>query len=288
VNNRFSHFVAIDWSGAKGVRQNGIAVALCQPGMVAPALVRPGHCWSRQEVLEWLLGELPTDSLVGFDLSPGLPFGDCGAFFPEWDETPSTAKSLWQLIDELAQADPHLAVTSAIRHSELRRHFRHGKGDCGDLFVPGAGRMRLTELRQKAHQLTPSSCFNLVGAAQVGKSSLTGMRLLHRLGGAIPVWPFDPLSNSGSVVVEIYTSLAARAAGLPPGRSKMLSGDALDTALGQLGIAGHGRLDHYTDHATDAILTSAWLRKVAGDTELWNPPGLEQVAKTEGWTFGVR
>ena len=30
----------------------------------------------------------------------------------------------------------------------------------------------------------PYSNFNLVGAAQVGKSSLSGMRMLHRLGAA--------------------------------------------------------------------------------------------------------
>jgi hypothetical protein len=288
VKERFQHFVAIDWSGAKGPRQTGIAVALCQPGAAAPTLIRPGQRWSRQDVLGWLLTELPQDALVGFDLSPGLPFADCGAFFPQWAASPANAKALWQTIDDLAAEDPHLSVTSVVRHSELRRHFRHGQGDCGDLFPPGAGRMRLTERRQKAHQLTPSSCFNLVGAAQVGKSSLTGMRLLHRLGGAIPVWPFDPLPAAGSVVVEIYTSLAARAAGIPPGRSKMLSGEALDAALSQLGVAGHGALDRYTDHATDAILTSAWLRSVADQVDLWSPPGLEQVAQTEGWTFGVR
>jgi hypothetical protein len=288
VTDRFEHFVAIDWSGAKGPRQNGIAIALCQPGKVAPRLVRPGHRWSRQDVLDWLLTDLPNATLVGFDLSPGLPFADCEAFFPEWAESPGTAKALWRTIDEIAAEDPHLSVTSVVRHPELRRHFRHGQGDCGDLFEPGPGRMRETEKRQRKHDLTPSSCFNLVGAAQVGKSSLTGMRLLHRLGGAIPVWPFDPLPKAGSVVVEIYTSLAARAAGIPPGRSKMLSGVALDAALARLGVASHGALDRYTDHATDAILTSAWLRQAANDPDLWSPPGLEPVARTEGWTFGVR
>ena len=49
----------------------------------------------------------------------------------------------------------------------------------------------------------PYSNFNLVGAAQVGKSSLTGMRVLHALGGAVRVWPVDPLPESGSVVVGV-------------------------------------------------------------------------------------
>jgi hypothetical protein len=285
--NRFSRFVAIDWSGAKGARQKGIAIACCDEGQDAPALVRPGHRWSREDVLGWLLSELPDNALVGFDLSPGLPFVDAQAYFPGWDRSPANAYELWRLVDEIAETDLGLAATSFVMHPEASRHFRHSKDWCGDLFRPGAGRMRLTEERQRAHQLTPSSCFNLVGAAQVGKSSLTGMRLFHRLSGALPIWPFDPLPERGTVIVEIYTSLAARAAGIPPGRSKMLSREELDAALGKLGVDRHAQLDAYTDHATDAILSAAWLRNVANEPDLWTPPGLDRVASTEGWTFGV-
>lgn len=284
---RFRHFVAIDWSGAKGARQKGIALAICSNDEAPPELIRPGHRWTRPEVLDWLIDDLPDDALVGFDLSPGLPFADRGSYFPGWDESPATARALWRLVDEIAADDPHLAAGSFVAHAQARRHFRHGAGDCGDLFVGGRGRLRATELRQKDQRLSPSSCFNLVGAAQVGKSSLTGMRLLHRLDGAIPVWPFDLLPESGSAIVEIYTSLAARAAGIGPGRSKMLDGPALDAALGALGVARHTALPRYSDHATDAILSSAWMRQAARDHALWKPAGLEAVAQTEGWTFGV-
>jgi hypothetical protein len=284
---RFRHFAAIDWSGAKGARQKGIAIAICQPGNAAPQLLRPDHCWSRGDVLDWLRSDLPPDTLVGLDLSPGLPFADAGAFFPGWKHSPQTAKALWELVDTLSNVDEHLAVTSVINHPQLRRHFRHGKDDCGDQFVGGAGRMRVTEQRQRSHKLAPSSCFNLVGAAQVGKSSLTGMRVLHRLYGAIPVWPFDPVPAQGSLVVEIYTSLAARKAGIPPGHAKMMTGSALDAALAALGVERHAPLPRYTDHATDAILTAAWLRGASADPDLWSPPGLSDVAQTEGWTFGV-
>lgn len=285
----FEHFVAIDWSGAKGERQKGIAIALCTPGKDAPRLVRPGHRWSRQEVLDWLRDELPADALVGLDLSPGLPFDPVGGYFPGWNRSPADARALWRMIDEMSADDPHLAVGSFVRHADARRHFRHGKGDCGDLFVGGAGRMRETERRQRAHDLSPSSCFNLVGAAQVGKSSLTGMRVLHRLASAIPVWPFDPLPPSGSVIVEIYTSLAARAAKIPPGRSKMLDGPALNRALRHLDVDDHLPLADYTDHATDAILTAAWLRTVAHCEELWRPSAMTpDIARTEGWTFGIK
>jgi hypothetical protein len=286
----FEHFVAIDWSGAKGARQKGIAVAICAPGRAAPELVRPGHRWSREEVLDWLLRDLPDESLVGLDLSPALPFDREGGYLPGWDRSPPDARALWRLVDEIAGADANLAATTFVTHPEARRHFRHGKGDCGDRFVGTTGRMRLTEARQRGAplHLAPQSCFNLVGAAQVGKSSLTGMRLLHGLVGRIKVWPFDPLPEQGSVIVEIYTTIAARAAGVPPGRSKMLNGAALDAALSALDVAAHIALPRYTDHATDAILSAAWLRAKAHDPELWSPAALTpEIARTEGWTFGV-
>jgi hypothetical protein len=47
-------------------------------------------------------------------------------------------------------------------------------------------------------------------------------------------------------------------------------------------------LTRYDDHATDAMLTAAWLRRAAHRPELWQPAGLtETIAQTEGWTFGV-
>ena len=285
---RFQHFAAIDWSGAVGPRQPGIAVALCGESQDAPVLVRPGHIWSRGEVLEWLTDDMPRGTLVGVDLSPAFPFEDAGAYFPGWLQTPPTARALWALVDHICLDDPHFAASSFVDHIEASRYFRRHGDRTGDRFGIGRGRLRVVEGRQCAHGLSPYSCFNLVGAAQVGKSSLTAMRVLHRLNGVIPIWPFDPRPESGSLIAEIYTSLAAREAGMRAGLSKMRDGAALDAALDTLGSLPHTALAHYTDHATDAILTSAWLRKVADDPTLWNPPGLDAVAQTEGWTFGVR
>ena len=286
---RFTHFAAIDWSGAVGARQRGIAVAMCGTGSAAPGLVRPDHIWSRLEVLAWLLYGMPKATLVGLDLGASLPFADRGAFFPGWDETPPDAKSLWQLVERIAADDPNLAATSFVDHPEAARHFRRHGGRCGDLFQAGRGRLRVTEEAQRAQGLNPYSNLNLIGAAQVGKSSLTGMRLLHRLEGRLPVWPFDPLPASGSVVVEIYTSLAAVSAGFPKNRTKMRDAASLDRALAALGSEPHALLPAYDDHSTDAIMAAAWLRGVHGDPKLWGPPRLSlDLARTEGWTFGVR
>lgn len=284
---RFSRFAVVDWSGAVGPRQAGIAIAVCESGDAAPALVRPGHVWSRTEVLSWLQHDVSGDMLVGFDLSPGLPFVDAGAYFPEWPESPKDARALWALVERLSADDPHLGVSSFVDHPDASRYFRRHGGRTGDRFGTGAGRLRQVEHRQRDCRLSPYSCFNLIGAAQVGKSSLTAMRLFHRLDGRLPIWPFDDAGCSGPLIVEIYTSLAARAAGLRKGLSKLRDRAALDAALAQLGSDPHTPLQHYTDHATDAILTSAWLRTVAHDDRLWSPAGLTEVAATEGWTFGV-
>lgn len=286
---RFQHFAAIDWSGAVGERHHGIAVALCSAESGAPALIRPGHRWSRSEVLDWLLSELPAKTLVGFDMGISLAHADAAAFFPGWADTPQDARSLWGLIDQLCAADPHLSVSSFVDHPEVARHFRRHGGREGDLFGGGRGRLRVTELAQQTMGCKPYSNFNLVGAAQVGKSSLSGMRLLHRLAGRLPVWPIDPLPSTGSVVTEIYTTIAAMAAGRSAAKSKVRNYADLNSALAALGSAAVPGEGPITDHASDALITAAWLRTAAHDPALWNPPGLTlQIAQTEGWTFGAR
>ena len=148
--------------------------------------------------------------------------------------------------------------------------------------------MRVCEEGQRAMGMSPYSCFNLIGAAQVGKSSLTGMRILHRINGKIPVWPFDPVPKEGPLVVEIYTSIAARAAGIRKGLSKIRDRETLESAMAALGSKAPAKLARYDDHSTDAILTAAWLRANAHRAELWSPAAMTpQIAATEGWTFGV-
>lgn len=291
---RFTHFLAVDWSGAKGPRQRGIAVALAKAEGGAPTLLPPPDPkgWARGEVLALLAG-LETPTLVGLDLGISLPFADAGAFFPGWDASPADARGLWALIDRLCTDDPHLEAGSFVTHPEAARYFRHGKDAQGDRFLlSGAatreGRFRLAETAQRASGVRPVSNFNLVGAAQVGKSSLTGMRMLHRLGGRVPVWPIDPLPKQGSVITEIYTSVAARMGGVTGTATKVRSYGALNDALDRLGsppVAGDGAID---DHSADALLTAAWLRQVHSNRDLWHPPALTPpIARTEGWTFGA-
>lgn len=282
--DHFTRFAAIDWSGAKGRSHPGIALAVCDTGDAAPKLVSPpGRHWSREGIRDWILDRADEPLLIGFDMSFCAPILDRGAYLPG-ESTATDARSFWSWID--AQSlDEDLGAASFLEYRR-GRHFYLGAADgpkadfihfrrCEQYFnASGGGKV--------------TTVYDAIGAAQVAKASFAGMRLLHTLGNKVTIWPFDPLPSSGATIVEIYTSIAARAAGLPKGRSKLRDAPALDTALTALGSAPHAPLARYDDHSTDAILTAAWLRANAGRAELWRPPALTpQVARTEGWTFGI-
>ncbi|CAN5308628.1 hypothetical protein BH10PSE15_BH10PSE15_17480 [soil metagenome] len=281
---RFTRFAAIDWSGAKGVRHPGIALAACEAGDAAPVLVDPpGGVWSRTAILAWLKAQADEPLLVGFDCSFAPPVVLRGAYLPG-EDTPVTARAFWGYVDAYSP-DADLGAASFL---ETRRgtHFYLGAAD--------GAKARFLHFRACETHFNangggkPSTVYDAIGAAQVAKASFAGMRLLHHLGPAVAVWPFDPLPNSGALVVEIYTTIAARAAGLRKGLSKLRDAAALDAALAVIGSRPHAPLARYTDHATDAILAAAWLRANAGRTDLWHPPALSPVISlTEGWTFGV-
>jgi hypothetical protein len=281
--DRFDRFVAIDWSGARGRRHRGIAVASCRRGSDAPALVpAPDGIWSRQAVLDWLVTRANDAMLVGFDFSFSAPFVTRGAHLPGETDT-ADARALWAYVDSRSD-DDDLGAASFLE-ARRGRHFYLGIADG----------VKADFLHWRACEVAadgstkPSTVFDAIGAAQVAKASFAGMRLLHRLEGRVPVWPFDPVPPAGALVVEIYTAIAARASGMRRGRSKMRDSASLDAALAAFGTGPHIPLAAYDDHSTDAILTSAWLRAYAGDATLWTPDGLtDDIAATEGWTFGVR
>lgn len=281
----FAHFAAIDWSGAKGSHHKGIAVALCAEDKTAPAIVPPPGChWSRQDVANWVLTQAKAaPTLFGFDFSFAPPLVERSAYLPG-ENVPATAPAFWAYVDHVCN-DADLGAASFLEHHH-RRHFYFGKAD-------GVKADYMHLRRCEAHYNAggggkPSTVYDAIGAAQVAKASFAGMRLLHKLSRDLPIWPFDTVPKNGSVVVEIYTSIAARAAGRPKGRTKISDAATLDAALAQVGSNPHRPLAAYDDHATDAILTAAWMRRIASEQHYWSPPGLtEKIARTEGWTFGV-
>jgi hypothetical protein len=280
---RFSRFAAIDWSGAKGRKHPGIALAVAETGTDAPILITPPERhWSRTAVLDWILAQ-SGDMLIGFDFSFAPPFVTRGAYLPG-DETADNARAFWAYVDHHCD-DEDLGAASFLE-TRHRRHFYFGAADGSK-----ADYMHLRAC--EAHYNhggggKPSSVYDVIGAAQVAKASFAGMRLLANLQGRVPLWPFDARPPGGPVILEIYTQIAARASGLRKGLSKVRTPEALDSALAAFDSAAHTPLQHYSDHATDALITAAWLRKSAEQPELWSPAPLSaKIAATEGWTFGV-
>lgn len=281
---RFERFAAIDWSGAKGKRHKGIAIAMCAAGAAAPVLIRPGHIWSRSEVLDWLLdaaAEAPT--LFGFDFSFAPPIAERGEYLPGEADIPSTAREFWAYVDRRCD-DEDLGAASFLE-SVHRRHFYFGIADGVKADFTHFRRCDAALNAQGGRKT--ASAYDAIGAAQVAKASFAGMRLLHRLDGKVPIWPMDPLPGQGSIVVEIYTRIYLRRASLPG--TKLRSRAELNRALKALGSPPARLRFEPNDHQTDALVTAAGMRALAtAEPRAFAPDGLTpEIARTEGWTFGV-
>ena len=280
---RFEAYVAIDWSGAKGKRHKGIAIAEAR-GAAAPRLVRPGHIWSREEVLAWLLKRAETEpTLFGFDFSFAPPIIEKGEYLLGEPGIPRTAREFWVYVDGICD-DEDLGAASFLEQAH-RKHFYFGIADGVKAdFV----RFRQCDARLNAQGgRKTASAYDAIGAAQVAKASFSGMRLLHHLDGEVAVWPMDPLPDRGSAVVEIYTRIYLRRAGLTG--VKLRSRKDLNLALTGLGSPPARLRFEPNDHQTDAMVTAAGMRALAqSEPRAFTPTGLTaEIARSEGWTFGV-
>jgi hypothetical protein len=282
VTSRFESFVAIDWSGAKGRRHKGIAIAEAQ-GDAPPRLVRPGHIWSRAEVLMWLLKRATRErTLFGFDFSFAPPLIESGEYLPGESGVPATAREFWAYVDMRCE-DADLGAASFLEQAH-RKHFYFGIAD-----GVKAPFMRFRQCDQALNAQggrKTASAYDAIGAAQVAKASFSGMRLLNRIAGQVAIWPMDRLPKGDSAVVEIYTRIYLRRSGLS-GR-KLRSRAELNQALAGLGSPPTRLRFEPNDHQTDALVTAAGMRALAADPRAFAPAGLKpHIARTEGWTFGV-
>ncbi|HEY0412140.1 MAG TPA: hypothetical protein VGD66_03245 [Allosphingosinicella sp.] len=280
----FTRFAAIDWSGAKGKRHKGIAIAVADAGGKAPRLVRPDHVWSRTDVLDWILetrDDAPT--LYGFDFSFVPPIVERGEYLPGEPGVPSAARAFWAYVDRHCE-DEDLGAASFLEETH-RRHFYFG---IADGVKAGFMHFRQCDARLNAQGgRKTASAYDAIGAAQVAKASFSGMRLLHRLEGKVAIWPMDPLPDRGSAVVEIYTRIYLRRAGLAG--TKLRSRVELNRALKGLGSPSIRLRFEPNDHQTDALVTAAGMRALASaEPGAFAPVGLTpELARTEGWTFGI-
>lgn len=273
MSRPFDRYVGIDWSGAAQPGYRGVAVAECRPGRGAPRLLRPaqGGTWTRSAVLDWLLQQPAGDRLlVGFDFAFALP-GD-GRPLP----------ALWAEIDARCAGEADLL--GRVYAEQDPRFWRAGPRPAHWNETP-----RATESACREAGLgSPQTPFQLIGAKQVGKGALAGMRLLHRLreqaGERYAVWPVDvagPGDDARSICTEIYPRLFIRMAGL--GNRKLRTREDLNDALNPLASIGlaSGAFD---DHEADALVSAAGLRHLAQQADCWRAGA----GQPEGWIFGVR
>jgi hypothetical protein len=281
----FERFVAIDWSGAQGVRHAGIQIAEAEAGCAECRLVLPprGGSWSRPEVVDYIVKLSDKPTLVGIDFAFSIPWDD-DLLGPRQI---GNVRALWAFVERLCEETPDLYAGPVWtgKQSPFRPYILHAKHR-GERYRRNY-RRKVDDIEGKA-----ISIYHMIGA-QVGAGSFSGMRMLHQIatchGNSIAIWPFDAIEKAKTTVVEIYPSFFYRKAGVVrPRRLDLLASnyDALDVALRfyngrrECGVACRS-----VDQA-DALVAAAALRKLAGDAAFMYPES-KGFDRREGWIFGV-
>lgn len=289
----FGHFVAVDWSGAKGPRLPGLQVATCQPGHQAPRLIRPPNksLWTRTTVWQHIvqMAEIQGPVLAAFDMGLGLPYMDCDRYFPGLKSSPPNAESLWQQVDQQCQQSADFYAGPFCQPPSKFAPYFNAPGYRGPRF--DIQRCRVTE--QVCRQWTrPSSVFNGVGAGSVGLGSLAGMRLLHHVTRTpislnVAIWPFEAVTTQTDIViVEMFPRLYALQAKTDP--RSWRQPNFLPTVLKFYDVQKRSRTRLATEDEMDAYFSAAALRHLAAHASVWNPPQMTPLAAGyEGWIFGV-
>lgn len=280
----FERFIGIDWSGAKGARQPGIAVALCDAdGRCGLARPPGGGSWSREAVRDYL-AECPPGTLAGMDFAFSLPWPEAGPLPPGLDQ-PTDARHLWRMVDDLCRAEPHLYAGPAY-HPEggWLADYMFTKLTGRELW---RGRFYATDrLRRTETALTPrpNSAFRIVGAKTVGPGSFSGMRVLsaldRRSGERIAVWPFDA-PGGGLTLVEVYPSLYYALAG----RRRSRDPQVVEAVLAHFGAQCSADQPIRSQDDADALVAAAALRHIAARPDAFARPAEDRLH--EGWIFGV-
>lgn len=185
--------MAIDWSGRRGPDQRRF---LWLAEAVDGELVRLEGGRTRAELIELLITEADRDPnlIVGVDFAFSLP-----AWYLQQRQL--TPRQLWALLadEALTPAMRQLGLTRWMNRPELPFWIT---GEAHARLAPGQS-LRRTEQEVRVPGVQPKSVFQLVGAGQVGRSSLYGMGALHRLVSAgFRIWPFE--ASGLPLVVEIF------------------------------------------------------------------------------------
>lgn len=282
----FDRYVAIDWSGADG-RYTGVSVAWCAPGRGAPRLATPpGARWTRTAIADWLDGQVRSGTrlLIGFDFAFGMPFEPGLGYLAGAAPAVADLFALWDLIENASRDAADFGCAPALADPRLAPLYW-----CSGRRPPSwTARQRLAEIACAGATGTRPECvFKLIGAKQVGKASLSGIRVLRhvcvRNRGKVAVWPLEP-AGARSVMVEIYPTLFRREGG--GGLAKLRTRNDLNAALRVFCSRGVAA-DRLSDHDTDALISAAGLRDYVERRGYALPDIGDHKLRREGWIFGV-
>lgn len=285
----FDQYVAIDWSGAKSpIKTKSIALSFALTGNAAPHI--SGKLWSRSMIFDWIeaVSKSNKRTFLGIDCN----FGYAQTVLEQQLGKDAIASDLWAKIEDICSKQDNFFAGSFWDHPVYKPYFwTSGKKEKNFKIEQRATEKICTDMGLGK----PESPFKLIGAKQVGKGGLSGMRLIHalkkKLGKSIAVFPFDQNYDDAKVVItEIYPRLFIKLAGF--GNNKVRTLEDLNTILAKLGT--QPVKDDFTpsDHEADAIISAAGLRYLLNQNdlkihELFHPPVPQTVLEKEGWIFGV-
>jgi hypothetical protein len=273
----FRQFIGIDWSGNKESWQKGLKVAVATAGKTAPKTVAgpgPKGLWSREEVGKWICDTARrTRVLIGIDFAFG---------FPAFDKTIALD---WAYVEALCASEPNFYGGQFFRLAGAQ-HSRFVNSPWLPRIDYSAHYLRATDIAAKQIKgATPQSIFNAIGPAQVGPSSISGMRMLRWVkqhhSKILSIWSFDEIDDERSIIVEVFPRFFPLSRRLSP---KLSQHENLNLALAAFDSASASKPPASEDEG-DAILAAAALRSLSMDRTLFNlPSGYD---RQEGWIFGV-
>lgn len=296
----FSHYVGIDWSGAKGKSHPGLQVAIAEPGTSAPSIVKPprGVNWSRNELVDYLLvlaknSNRGKPTLAGLDFAFAHPFSDFGQYFPGNKKSPKNVSSLWALVEEVNFNEVDLYGGAIFRHPVWSDYYIAPPNYTGSKYQ---SRRRLTEVVAGNLGQFPSLTFKAVGPDNVSTGSLAGMRLLYqikkRLGPKVMIWPFEMFNvdKTQLVLVEVFPSFYFAKIDMPSKNKAAAESYFLSRALSKYNSEGvdPNFISSCRDaDDADAIISAAAIRYLSKFVGFNLPAEILQAAKFEGWIYGV-
>lgn len=285
----FEQFVAIDWSGAASPKKTwAVSFAHCRDHICAPEPLQ--EKLSRTDVFNWISKQIQSSAktLIGIDCNLGyhksVATQQLGDQVNYWQ--------LWCSIEEICAADSNFFAGRWWNDEQFGKHFwKAGKQPA---WFNLQTLRRATEHSAVAQGLgNPESPFKLIGAKQVGKGGLAGMRVMHALktefGDKVAIWPFEShLLNSATVVIsENFPRLFIRHAGF--GNNKIRSCKDLNQILAHFDSPLMEMEDPLNDHLTDAIVACAGMRWFYNNKQPLDVSQLpEQATRIEGWIYGVK